>query len=594
MDAGMIASANTFRNDTLNSARTAFNTAFMADQALARAESESARAAARAEKYGDAAPKGDRVNISEAALQFFNEYASQAPSGREAAGASMRAMTAFGTLVEVEARAAEGGSKSIAAGGLRFGNGNGGFQLRLASVHTDRQDVPMTYSVKFTHADGEIQEFILDGNTAFRELDDGSIVRSVSGGSRLEGSDGRDILIVLDDETTVDAGEGDDIIFNMGRKATLRGGDGNDVITSLGDETVAEGGAGDDAIAMLHDTIRLSSLDREASGEATDREKAGLEERPYASQRLAVDGGDGNDHITIRPDLYQGVITGGSGADTIRLNNATSSTIDGGDGSDSIIGNDLFRSTVLGRAGNDMILFRDLYTSSISGGDGNDWIEIRDAAGSVLSGGDGDDVIIGRDVRDTLVDAGNGSDVISLGSALGASVISGGAGNDVIFVGTAGRDSQIGGGAGNDVIVTGSAGLVDGGDGDDTLIIGGAHTVTGGAGNDRIIVGVLEEDGLLDGGDGDDLIHVDQAYGGSLVSGGAGNDVIRVDMLGSSRDTVENGRVHSSPVGAVVDGGEGDDVIRVGYAYAGSQVYGGRGSNVLGVANAGGRLNIRA
>lgn len=592
MNASMIASVNTFRNESLNSARTAFNAVFTADQSLARATSDSARAAARVEKYGDAAPKGDRVNISEAALRFFNEYTSQAPSGREAAGASMRAMTAFGTLVEVEARAARGGGRSIAAGFLRPGDGNGSFHLRLAGVHTDQQNVPMTYSVRFTHADGEIQEFALDGNTAFRELDDGSIVRDAAGGSRLTGSDGRDILIVLDDATTVDAGEGDDIIFNMGRKAALRGGDGNDVITSLGDETVAEGGAGDDAIAMLHDTIR-SSLDRKASGEETDREQAGLEERPRASQRLTVDGGDGNDHITVRPDLYQGVITGGSGADTIRLNNATSSTIDGGDGSDSIVGNDLFRSVVLGRAGNDMLLFRDLHKSSVSGGDGNDWIEIRDAVGSALSGGDGDDVIVGRDVRDTLVDAGNGRDVISLGSALGGSIVSGGDGDDVIFVDTAGRDSQIGGGSGNDVIVTGSAGLVDGGDGDDTLIVGGAHTVTGGSGNDRIVVGVLEEDGLLDGGDGDDLIHVDQAYGGSLVSGGSGDDVIRVDVLGSSRATRDNGRVHSSPVGAVVDGGAGNDVIRVGHAYAGSLVYGGGGAHVPSGGNAGDRLNSR-
>ena len=137
---------------------------------------------------------------------------------------------------------------------------------------------------------------------------------------------------------------------------------------------------------------------------------------------------------------------------------------------------------------------------------------------------------------------------------------------------------------------------MDGGAGDDILVVGGAHTVTGGAGNDSIVVGILEEDGLLDGGDGDDVIHVDQAYGGSLVSGGAGNDVISVDVLGSSRETVENGCFHSSPVGAVIDGGDGDDVIRVNHAYAGSLVYGGTGKNDLGGVNlpAGSRLNVRA
>ena len=50
MDAGMIASVNDFRNNTLNSARAAFNTSFAADQAASRAASDSARAAARAEK----------------------------------------------------------------------------------------------------------------------------------------------------------------------------------------------------------------------------------------------------------------------------------------------------------------------------------------------------------------------------------------------------------------------------------------------------------------------------------------------------------------------------------------------------------------
>ena len=298
----MIASVNDFRNNTLNSARAAFNTAFAADQAASRAASDSARAAARAEKYGDDAPRGDSVNISDAARRFFSEYASEAPSGRDAPGASMRAMTAFGTLVEVEARAAAGG-RAIAAGFLRAEEGEGAFRLRLASVHTQAEDVLMTYTARFTHADGEIQEFVLDGNTVFRELDDGTIVRGVSGGSHLTGSDGRDILIALEDETTVDGGEGDDIIFNMGRKATLRGGDGNDVITSLGDETQVEGGAGDDAIAMLHDTIRLSSLGREDAAKQADRAKAGLDYRPYASQQLTVDGGDGNDYITVKPEL---------------------------------------------------------------------------------------------------------------------------------------------------------------------------------------------------------------------------------------------------------------------------------------------------
>lgn len=500
------------------------------DLATAKSESAALRAAERNRQYGGAAPKGDTVNISEAAKALFNAYSSTAPASGDARSASMQAITSFGTLVQVEAHASTGGRKTFSAGGFGAqGEAEGLFKVRTSGQNAASAEA-LTYTATFTHANGEIQEFELKANTVFHELDDGSIILGSEDQKTgtLQGGKGRDILIALEDGTNVDGGEGDDILFNLGRGATLSGGSGNDVITSLGDGAKIDGGEGDDAIALLHDTLHPEDTGVYDAAKEQARESAGDDYRPYASQKLTVEGGDGNDYIMVKPELYQSSIRGGNGADVISVESATASVIDGGDGSDVITGMDLRKSTVLGGSGNDIIRFRDLFKSGIKGGDGDDWIEINNAESSALEGGAGNDLIIANKVKDSLVSGGAGNDLISVKEATGKSIISGGAGDDIIFVDEAGEDVVIGGGDGDDLIIAFNAGTVDGGNGDDTLIIkGGATRVFGGSGDDTILVGSLAEGGLIDGGDGDDFIHVGSIGKDGIVTGGSGSDTIR-------------------------------------------------------------------
>lgn len=139
---------------------------------------------------------------------------------------------------------------------------------------------------------------------------------------------------------------------------------------------------------------------------------------PYSQiQNLQVNGGAGNDTITVSPGMTMNVtVNGGVGDDQINVTNNGQTNITGGDGNDH-----------LNMHGNG--------TASINGGDGDDTIH----------GGNGNDTIFGGDGNDQI-SGGYGNDTIFGGN--GNDVISGDAGNDGIY-GQAGNDS-IDGGAGYD------------------------------------------------------------------------------------------------------------------------------------------------
>jgi serralysin len=207
------------------------------------------------------------------------------------------------------------------------------------------------------------------------------------------------------------------------------------------------------------------------------------------------------------------------GADSVTLNGAGGHIVDGGTGNDTI-------SVLSGGAGNYVISGGGSDTAGAGGADsinaanatGNLHI-YGNAFGSVAGAVDGNDTItVGHGATATAVATnyvnGNGGDdsiTVAAGGFAGDNYrIFGGGGNDTINLGAgvAGQIYSVNGNAGNDTI-TGSLGGFDtlrGGAGDDVINMGnGAGQAFGDAGNDKIAAGVGSAAvNILTGGTGND------------------------------------------------------------------------------------------
>ncbi len=313
--------------------------------------------------------------------------------------------------------------------------------------------------------------------------------------------------------------------------------------------------------------------------------------------QVTVDGGAGNDEITVDSAVTIGVAMRGGDGDDKLYGGSGNDSIDGGAGKDLIKGG-LGDDQINGGAGTDTI-YGEFGNDTIDGGDEDDVIDggsdndtIRGGAGNdKLSGGSGDDLIYGQAGFDTL-DGGDGSDEIDGGDDIdkitggkGADTIHGGKGNDNIS-GEAGRDMLYGdegsdtidggfdedelfGGEGIDSLL-GRQGIdiLRGGDGND-ILVGGTNSdqLFGDAGNDVLYVTeqdltVKESfDNQADGGDGDDIVYGDQ--GNDILRGGAGNDVI-YGYLGNDQifGDAGNDDLNGMEGDDLIDGGSGDDNIK--------------------------------
>ena len=186
----------------------------------------------------------------------------------------------------------------------------------------------------------------------------------------------------------------------------------------------------------------------------------------YELSKLIIDGGAGNDSISVDSDVVSNLnIVGGKGNDSISsgggkdtiYDNYGANYINGGAGDDTIIANQLDvptdnrnfvqklfdyisgKSSGVDRTGN-----------TIYGGAGDDYIEGGLGRDSI-SGGTGNDTIYGLD-DDDYIDGGSGDDYIDGGA--GADQLFGSSGNDIV---SGGQGSDvIKSGAGQDVIIGGS------------------------------------------------------------------------------------------------------------------------------------------
>ncbi|KJV10986.1 hypothetical protein VZ95_01310, partial [Elstera litoralis] len=256
--------------------------------------------------------------------------------------------------------------------------------------------------------------------------------------------------------TTVQSGSGNDII--------TAGGGGPNISTGGGDDTIVGGG-----------NIGTTAV---------------------------INGGTGNDLLTVSSSGGAGSLNNVSQVETIRLSNgfAYSWTV----GAGSVHATDTTGVTIDGSAltSTSTLMFSG---ASITG------------HAVTATGGTGNDTIGGGDLADSLT-GGDGND--TLGGAIGNDSLFGEGGNDTLH-GHAGNDSLVGG-AGNDVLAGGSDNdTLDGGLGDDSL--------DGGLGNDSLIGGVGGDyifgdsgDDQLFGDDGNDAL--DGSTGNDTLNGGDGDD----------------------------------------------------------------------
>ena len=304
------------------------------------------------------------------------------------------------------------------------------------------------------------------------------------GNDTISGNDGNDILAGGAGADTLDGGAGDDFIYSgnvtvlpgigfspdeLDRGTdvdTIHGGDGDDTIfAGYGDNVDggAESSSRGDSLSIsfqgastgIHFDGHLASQTI-GSGTITGIEHYGYIEgsnfddyidigtndggNGYPAPQVhgmagndtiiggtyaaLLDGGDGNDIVDGRANLYLDEIDGGAGDDTIYTNangyaGPQSTIVNGGDGNDNITANGIIH----GGAGDDIIHVLDsAYSGRVAGDDGNDTIYGSSNADQI-DGGDGNDTI----------DGAGGNDVITGGA--GDDILTGGAGNDRFVVG---------------------------------------------------------------------------------------------------------------------------------------------------------------
>ena len=360
-------------------------------------------------------------------------------------------------------------------------------------------------------------------------------------------------------------GGGDSIYNTSASHVTLSGGAGNDTIQNIysggGDYVSISGGNGDDYIYTYYswhdtisgdagaDTIHVSrGYDNVIDGGAGD-DKISLSSN---SGKMTIRGGAGND--TIYGDtvnnygvVYEYSTTSGNDViynfhanDTLSVNGATYSTstvgndvlvsITGG-GTISLIGakgifnpgsttftegddyySNTTSNTVLSAlAGNDTII-NSGQKVTLNAGTGNDKIYNNNGDSSSIDAGDGNDSIYAYDNDSVTIKAGAGSDTVN--GSYYSSKIYGESGNDLMSISGSGISN-----------------LIDGGEGDDTILANGG-TIYGGAGADSISLSSGNYSGrIINGGTGDDTI-----YGNSLSGYGA----IYQYKYGDDNDVIKN------------------------------------------------------
>ena len=386
----------------------------------------------------------------------------------------------------------------------------------------------------------------------------------------LLGTDGDDVLTVVDGITAVDAGAGDDIVnlaLDLAANPSMQlgvidGGNGIDTFDAsqlvLGEEDLGRlefGGTFDTRIGtgvantfVFGDFLELPS----DNGFTSVTPLVNFERligSDYRDVLLAygdtiyADGGAGNDRIfTTNSDA---VLIGGAGADEFLA-------FDGAENTNvfvsyetsteglrvSLSRNDTFATGDAVGDAFDLAQFGFVGgINNLRGSDFDDFLE-GDANDNVLDGGAGNDRFVGGDGADTFV-GGEGRDLVIYARSADGVVVNlvrgSASGGDAQGDSFSGIENVLGSQAADRLIGSNEGNILSGLGGDDVLSgLGGADNLIGGAGNDRLFGGD-GVDALLGGAGNDRLFGGD---GGDALYGGEGDDLL---SGGAGRDTLDGG-----------------------------------------------------
>ncbi len=469
---------------------------------------------------------------------------------------------------------------------IRFG-GESGADVSLASLASPSGEgvsVDMDGDVTTRVKDAD-QAVIRVGMPPFHDTgSDGSTVTldTVAQGRVMTGEDNDTVILLGESSATeINTGAGDDTILGgAGVETVVYAGNQSDYlvtrVTGAGGEpyyTVLDTRNGEakadtlknvEFLRFADGTLELAAVTASADGMTlSDGTGITLDGGTGADtvtlnnwkSGVVVNSGAGDDTIVVA-GMNSGTIYAGSGDDTVSVNGDLNGRIDAGSGNDSIEAGGLRAGSLLyGGSGNDAITVRNYLNGDVDGGSGDDTITVQGLnSGSSLHGGSGDDLIHVVGSLNAAVYGDDGNDTITIGDSLNANGhVYGGAGDDTITV-SGYVNALVNGGEGNDHITIkglNGPGVLHGGAGDDTILVH-EHvdsTIDAGTGNDSITVeGYLNGEGKLYGGDGDDTIHVKSAYVDGSIYGGDGDDTITIDhaLQGS---------------GTTIDGGDGHDTL---------------------------------
>ena len=337
---------------------------------------------------------------------------------------------------------------------------------------------------------------------------------------------------------TVDGDDGDNTLIGLGFGDTINGHGGDDRIAIEAAGTF-DGGAGSDTLVVFSD---ITSVNVDGVFVFTDA-SSGVNIN-MTTGTIANDGHGNSGTFTSFENLFvntlfNSILTGDAGNNTIETAGTGNNLVDGGAGADTLIGGDGFDSifggdqgdTLMGGGGNDR-LFGQRGADTLFGGEGNDLV-LGGNRNDRLFGEDGNDRVFGGNDNDE-VDGGEGNDILRGGN--GDDILFGDPGNDVIFGGT-GRDELFGS------------------FGDDFLFgRGGFDVLFGGSGNDTLEGGLQADQFIFESFVGNDII----------TDFAATNNAERIHIRDNTEITDFNDLMsnHISQVGAdvLIDFGNGDTI----------------------------------
>ena len=152
--------------------------------------------------------------------------------------------------------------------------------------------------------------------------DDADLLAGESGDDTLDGGAGNDKLEGHDGNDILSGGAGEDTLFDPVGDNTFSGGDGDDLLRSTGTgKNLLDGGAGYDRLEAGAGTDTLRGG---AGNDILLADTRAPNGDPFVARAIVLEGGEGDDVVSVIAGNYQGRITidasGGAGRDTFTAN----------------------------------------------------------------------------------------------------------------------------------------------------------------------------------------------------------------------------------------------------------------------------------